>query len=106
MVVRSYTRRLRECECITAGTFKEARAAFRKHRRVIDLIIMDGEIPGTATTIPFARSIRRQKYGGPIIAASGQPSLNEQLLKAGCTAKIEGLKGEAIQMARQILRLP
>ena len=104
-VGRAYERRLQGCDCIIARSIAEARASFHEHQWAIDVVIMDGEVPGAETTEDLVRQMRGAGYNGPLIAASGQPSLNTKLQHAGCSHAIDGHKNAAtIKIVTEILR--
>ncbi len=107
-VIRAYERALPGCDRIMARSIREAWASFKEHRWALDIVIMDGEVPGAETTEDLVRDMRTEGYTGPIIAASGQPTLNVRLMKAGCThtvpAEAKDRKSvEAIRIVTDIL---
>lgn len=65
-------------------TIEEARRLYQENADIA-LIVMDGCVPGDEiNTLPLVREFR-QNFSGPIIANSGNPDYQQQLLAAGCS---------------------
>ncbi len=90
----------KDVQVIGAISLKEAREAFALHPDV-DLIFMDGCLPGEQlNTLPLVREFRKT-YAGPMIASSGRKSYRELLMKEGCSH--QGSKSEAWRLALELL---
>ena len=77
-------------ELIQAFTLKEAGALFAEHKENLSAVCIDGMIEsGEFNTGPFV-GLAAKEFRGPIIAISGEPDVNKEMLRLGCTHAIEG----------------
>jgi DNA-binding NarL/FixJ family response regulator len=74
-----------EIEIIQAYTLDEAEDLFIEHHKEIDLVVLDGCVPGRILNTIYLIDIFKDVREDVIIwGASGNPEYNEQLLNAGC----------------------
>jgi DNA-binding response OmpR family regulator len=89
-------------EVISAYTIDEAREEFKANPDV-NLIVVAGCIPGVIlNTEPLVRDLRAA-FTGPMIATSGCPVFQSQLVAAGCNHKCD--KGQVPKLVCQLLGL-
>ena len=75
---------------VSAITLEELYAKFDEFFEYIDVIILDGCIPGNdLNTVEFIAHARERGFGGFIIAASSLPAYRTQMLVAGCDYESE-----------------
>lgn len=87
---------------ISATTLSMLYKQFDKYIDSIDVIILDGCIPGsTLNTLGFIEYARRSGFTKPIIAASSLPYYRELMLDAGCSHEAE--KEDAPFMASRLV---
>jgi CheY-like chemotaxis protein len=67
---------------LSAYTTTEGKRLFRTHPGA-DAIVMDGNMPGSITTVELVHFMRRT-YRGPIFATSNDEAMQGELLAAGC----------------------
>lgn len=73
---------------IGASTIEEGEELFGANPD-IDVIVIDGCVPGSElNTIPLVRKFR-ETFKGPMIAISGNGSFREELMKVGCNREAE-----------------
>lgn len=71
----------------------------------LDLVIMDGRVPKggrQSTTLELTRKMRAERPKLRIIAASGDEALQDQLMEAGCAARL-GKRGINSQTVAALL---
>ncbi len=94
---------LKIARVLPAMTKKEALDLFEKHRAEIVLIGMDACLEGPKPdTMPLVHHMRKAGFTGPIVAMSGHPDNNDQLVAAGCDHKSN--KDSFPYKAREILK--
>ncbi len=76
---------------LKAYTIEDAEKLFAKNTD-IDLVIMDGCVPGDKiNTLPLIVKIR-ETFKGPMIAASRESGYQKQLIAAGCDYGVDKLE--------------
>ena len=71
-------------DLLQARTIREADLLFLEHKDTIDIIYIDGCVPGDKfNTKKLAEHIRKS-FCGPMIAISAVENYNIELLRAGC----------------------
>lgn len=86
----------------TAFTVKDAESLFLLHRNSLGAVVVDACVPGnTPNTIPLVRYMRAAGFEGPIIATSGDPDFQEELMRAGCSH--QSGKAEVIATLQDLL---
>ncbi|MEK7664082.1 MAG: hypothetical protein AAB340_01370 [Patescibacteria group bacterium] len=87
---------------IQATSLKEGKDLYDQNQDV-DLIVMDGSVDNNheLDSIPLVKEMRKT-YEGPILAASSNFLYNEDLIRAGCSHKIDS-PGDLIAKIRLIL---
>ena len=74
---------------LQAITIKEANEVFMKHKDEIDIIYVDGCVPGNQiNTVELTQNLRAN-FHGKMIAISSLDDYNVELLKAGCNHAVE-----------------
>ncbi len=73
----------KEIEMLSAYSTNEAEKIFNNNPDIV-AIIMDGHISGGGPTSEELVQKMREKFKGPIIAASGSEYMREKLMEAGC----------------------
>ena len=87
---------------LSAFTVEEGERLFLQHPD-IDLVVMDACVPGDdPTTFPLTCLIRKT-FSGPMIAASSNPKLRQELMQHGCDYESE--KRGVPRIVRTILGL-
>ena len=70
---------------VSATTLEQLYEVFDELFSEIDVIILDGCIPGNElNTIDFIRRAREKGFTKPILAASSSPEYRAMMLEAGC----------------------
>jgi len=88
---------------VSATTLDELDEVFDRFIQQIDLVILDGCIPGNdINTIEFIERARARGFTKPIIAASSLPEYRMQMVDAGCSHETE--KEFAPELASWILK--
>jgi len=88
---------------VSATSLDQLDEVFDRFYNEIDVIILDGCIPGDkVNTIEFIRRVRAQGFTKPIIAASSMPEYRMQMMDAGCSHERE--KEYAPELASWLLR--
>lgn len=88
---------------VSATSLEQLDEVFDRFLNEIDVIILDGCIPGDqVNTIGFIRRVRAQGFTKPIIAASSMPQYRMRMLDAGCSHETE--KEYAPELASWLLR--
>jgi CheY-like chemotaxis protein len=92
-VIAYYKRQLLDrydISTVSATTLEQLDEVFDKFFHEIDVIILDGCIPGdTVNTISFIKRAREMGFTRPIIAASSMPAYRMQMIAAGCSHEID-----------------
>lgn len=71
---------------LTATTLDQLSEAFDEHTADIDVIVLDGCIPGdTLNTISFIERARTGGFKNPIIAASSSHLYQQKMMDSGCS---------------------
>lgn len=87
---------------IRALCIEEAKKKFAANRNIV-AIVMDACVPGNLpNTQPLVKKLR-EKFTGPMIAASSAPEFSQALVDAGCSHKCD--KDFVPDMVRKILGL-
>lgn len=75
---------------LRAYTVEEGIDLFEQHQSRIKLIAMDGHVPSQdKTTFALVQLIRANGWKGPIIAMSNRSDIQEGLVAAGCSERID-----------------
>lgn len=92
-VIHYYKQQLLETyniSTMSATTLKELDEKFDEYSPEIDVIILDGCMPGDdLNTVDFITRARAEGFAKPIIAASGSPLYRQLMFEAGCSHKSE-----------------
>lgn len=87
---------------VSATSLDELNEVFNVFSDEIDVIILDGCIPGdTVNTIGFIQRVREAGFTKPIIAASSLPAYRDRMVLAGCShqAPKDAAPGLALELA-------
>ena len=88
---------------VSATSLDKLDEVFDKFFDEIDVIILDGCIPGDeVNTIDFIRRARARGFSKPIIAASSMHNYRMQMVNAGCSHETE--KEYAPELASWLIR--
>ena len=92
-----------DVQLLQAFTIEQAREIFGANPD-IDLIVMDGCVPGfEINTPPLVREFRKT-FRGPIIATSSSSDYRQELMLAGCSHEV-GSKGDVPDKVLALLSL-
>ncbi|GEM_PF-3965788 len=103
---RGYQRELAEHTLIIAGTSAVARAEFARMQHTIDIIILDGELASMdpeRDTVDMASDFRAAGFTGPMIAASSNPYIMNQLMEKNRCSHRASPKSDVQDLVNQIL---
>ena len=96
-------------EVITASTLYDAQCQFQDNKTDLILVVMDACLEGgTPDTLQLVQEIKNSKeFTGKIIANSGSPEYQQQLIDAGCHNTSPGkvrLETDIVEIVRPLLR--
>ena len=77
---------------ISAYTIDQARELFAEHAVEIDLIYLDGCLPGQGempNSLPLIAEFRSTGYTGPIVTISSDPGYQSKMETAGATDRLD-----------------
>jgi len=107
-VHRDYARGLVGHTLLRALSAKEAREQWKKHGKVIDVVVLDGYLnpsDGESTTEKLAEEIRASGFKGPMVASSSDDGICNRLRHCGCDhiihkSNLPGLLALVVQTTR------
>lgn len=102
-ILEMYQMSLRGFTVLTAETTAAALDLYAAHRNQIDVVVLDGHL-AAGTTLGLIRDLRMMGYAGPMIAASSDPDLRVEMIRASCTHSIVRDKREVRSLVSTILR--